>query len=189
MAFNTNTFRKNLVSLANPAHFEIRLSGFNNINIFNKKELAVIDKIPYRAFSSQIPGSYIDTVDRTYSGPRRAVPVGIQFQPIPIMIYEPKTYVVRQIFDKWHKYIANIGQAWNVPYYDNCIAQTLNLTTFDKLGNAVVTYIMHEVYPISVTPIQVDWSYSNSYVVTNVEFQYHRWDVNYHQQRRSEPLD
>ena len=142
MAFNARQFRKNLVSLAHPAHFEMRLTGFDNLNIFTKKELAAIDYIPYRAFSSQIPGSYLDTVDRTYSGPRRAVPVGIQFQPIPIMIYEPKSYIMRQIFDKWHKYIANIGQAWNVPYYDNCVARTLNLTTFDKSGKPIITSVM-----------------------------------------------
>lgn len=189
MAFNTTDFRNKLVSIASPATFEIRLSGFDKINIFNKKERAAIDYIPYRAFSSQIPGTYVDTIDRTYSGPRRMVPIGLQYQSCPIMIYEPKTYMIRQIFDKWHKYISSIGQTWNTPYYDNCIADNLVLTTFDKMGKPIISYIMHEVFPISVTPVQVDWGSSNSYVVTNVEFQFHRWDVNYHYERATNPLD
>lgn len=183
MAFNTERFRSNLVNFAQPNHFEMAFIGPIPKAPFNEAEIKLFDTtFRFRAFSSQLPGRTLDTLERRYSGPSRMVPTGYAYQPMQISILETENHDVRGFFDKWMNLVAS-NDSWYCKYYDDIIVQQLRLELFtrhcwlDSAGGStpVKVYTLHEVYPIAVTATQLDWGSNNTITVINVELQYYIW--------------
>lgn len=186
MAFNAAKFRANLINFAQPNHFELRFIGPLPDGTFNKAETNFFNtNFSFRAFSAQLPGRTLDTLERRYSGPSRMVPTGYVYQPMQISILENEDYDVRGFFDKWMNLVSG-RDSWFCKYYDDLIVQRLVLSLYprnsvnlgkDSAGEAVPSkvYTLHEVYPISVTSSQLDWGSNNVITVITVELQYHMW--------------
>lgn len=186
MAFNTQKFRAELAKskFAQPNHFEIQFVGEPPKLPFQQKELDIFYGMRMKAFSTQLPGMVIDTIERRYHGPTRLIPTGFAFQQLPLMIYETSDHVVRGMFDTWMYGIAE-NKDWFVRYYDDIIVKEMRLSLYEKApqqdsaGEAlpVKTYIFEEVYPISVSAVQLDWSANNTMMGVSVDLQYHRWSI------------
>jgi len=183
MAFNTQVFRKTLdKNYVQPNHYEIEFVGAPPAILKDKSVAAAFNNVKMKCFSTQLPGMVLDVIERRYNGPYRLIPVGFTFQQMPIMLYEDSSYSVRKLFDTWMYSIAEDRDLF-VKYYDDIIAQQMNIYLYKKGAPGakelipVRTYMLEEVYPLSVSPVQLDWSANNTIMGVNIELQYHRWSV------------
>lgn len=183
MAFNTQAFRANLKSFAQPNHFSMSFIGPPKGLNFTEDETRLFDtNFKFRAFSASLPGRNLDTLERRYTGPSRLIPTGYAYQPMTISILETENHDVRGLFDRWMNHVASYD-SWFSKYYDDIIAQELRLELYtrspwlDSAGGAtpVKVYTLKEVYPIAVTATQLDWGSNNNITVINVELQYYIW--------------
>lgn len=186
MAFNTTKFRAEMAknNFAQPCHFELQFVGNPPKLPFQDKELEIFYGMKLKAFSTQLPGMIIDTIERRYHGPTRLIPTGFVYQQLPLMIYENSQHTVRGMFDTWMEGIA-ANKDWFVRYYDDIIVPEMRLSLYerkapsDSAGDAlpIKTYIFEEVYPISVSAVQLDWSATNTLMGVSIDMQYHKWRI------------
>lgn len=183
MAFNTANFRRSMnKGFVQPNHYEIEFVGAPPAILKDKNVSDSFGGAKMRCFAAQMPGMVLDVIERRYSGPYRLIPVGFTFQIMPLMLYEDSDYSVRNLFDTWMYSIAEDRDLF-VKYYDDIIAKQMNIYLYKKGGGAkdemepVRTYMLEEVYPLSVSPIQLDWSANNTVIGVSIELQYHRWSV------------
>lgn len=189
MAFNITEFRNHFHSFSQPNHFDLYFrGGFTNNGFPNGMKHSEYDKyfmangMKHRAFSTQLPGRTLDVVERKYSGPTRLVPTGYVYQALPISIYETREHNVKPFFDKWMETVAQ-HDYWFTKYYDDIIMPNLVLDLYPKnpkissakQATPIATYILSEVYPISMNAVQLDWNTTNALTIINIEIQYHRW--------------
>lgn len=181
MAFNVENFRKYMASgFVQPNHYEIEFVGAPPAILQSSSIYSTFSGVKMKCFSTQLPGMVLDVIERRYSGPYRLIPVGFTFQQLPIMLYEDSYYNVRTLFDTWMYSIAEDRDLF-VKYYDDIIAKQMNIYLYKKGGDGelqpIRTYMLEEVYPLSVSPVQLDWSANNTVMGVNIELQYHRWSV------------
>ncbi len=192
MAFNITEFRNHFLTFAQPNHFDmVFVGGENSAGVglpkamhYNEGDEYFFNRgIKHRAFSTQLPGRTLDVVERKYSGPTRLVPTGYVYQTLPISIYENHANNVKPFFDRWMETISS-HDYWYTKYYDDIIVAELRLHLYPKnaMGDSakdalpIKTYILKEVYPISVNAVQLDWNTTNAMTIINVELQYHHWE-------------
>lgn len=186
MAFNIRNFRSEFRTFSQPNHFDMMFVGQLPLGM---RDYAICEYFSttgmrHRAFSTQLPGRTLDVVERRYSGPTRLIPTGYVYQALPISIYENSAGNVKYFFDKWMSLIAE-QDYWFTKYYDDIIIEDLRLQLYSKLskkdsaGGAVPTktYILKEVFPISVNAVQLDWNTTNAVTIINVELQYYKWQL------------
>lgn len=186
MAFNLKQFRESTKKgFVQPNHYEIEFVGAPPAILKDKEVSNSFNNVKMKCFSTQLPGMVLDVIERRYHGPYRLIPVGFTFQQMPIMLYEDTSYSVRKLFDTWMYSIAEDRDLF-VKYYDDIIAKQMNIYLYKRGFNSnnqttesipVRTYILEEVYPLSVSPVQLDWSANNTVMGVSVELQFHRWSV------------
>lgn len=190
MAFNINKFRSQFNTFAQPNHFDMMFVGGKDGTLPAKMKYNEGDEyffnrgMKHRAFSTQLPGRTLDVVERKYSGPARLIPTGYVYQALPISIYENHANNVKPFFDKWMSLVAE-QDFWYTKYYDDIIVPELRLHLYPKSPKSdsandalpIKTYILTEVYPISVNAVQLDWNTTNALTIINVEIQYHKWKM------------
>ena len=194
MAFNITNFRSQIKTFSQPNHFDMMFNGvpkgFNPSNPdiatfpYNSDNYFHNTGMRYRAFSTHLPGRTLDVVERRYSGPSRLIPTGYVYQALPISIYENHANNVKPFFDRWMSLIAE-NDYWFVKYYDDIIIPELRLHLYSKASTKdsandatpIKTYILSEVFPISINSVQLDWNTTNAVTIINVEIQYHSWKL------------
>ena len=185
MPFNAKNFREKLGTIAKPSMFDLHFINPPSA-IFIEEDKKVFGEIPFRAYSSQLPGINLDTVERRYHGPQRMIPVGYFFQQLNMSIIETADYGMRRIFDHWVTKIAPDKNGYFLNYYDEIIASELLLKVYKKSPNIgsnptdvkpVRTYKLEEVYPITISPIVLDWGYRDTFSAVNIELAYRKWSI------------
>ena len=176
MPFNIKTFRKSLSTIAKPSHFEINFIGLPTA-VFGADAVKRNSGIIYRAYNAQLPGINLDTIERRYHGPLRQIPVNFMYQQLSVAFIENSDYDVRDLFDTWTKNLVLKSNGYFSRYYDEIVAQSVELSLFDTSGDLIRKYRFNEVYPIGISPVGLDWGYRDTFISINVEFAYRSWDV------------
>lgn len=176
MPFNIKTFRKEISTIAKPSYFEINFIGLPTA-VFGANSVKRNEGIVYRAYNAQLPGINLDTIERRYHGPQRQIPVNFMYQQLSIAFIENSDYDVRDLFDTWTKNLVLQSNGYFSRYYDEIVAQSVELTLYNTVGAIVRKYRFNEIYPIGVSPIGLDWGYRDTFMSINVELAYRSWDV------------
>lgn len=205
MPFNAKTFREKIGTIAKPSLFDLHFVNPPSA-IFVEQDKALFQDIPFRGYSAQLPGINMDTLERRYHGPQRMLPVGYFYQPFNISIIETADYNMRKLFDHWVHKIAPDSNGYFLNYYDEIIASELlvkvykRAPAFQTITNTatsfavpftsssdtatlitdvkpVRTYKLEEVYPLTVSPIVLDWGYRDTFSAVNIELAYRKWSI------------
>lgn len=211
MAFNTLKLRESLAlsNPASPAYFELRFVKMPNIFLKGKddSEPAVnqyvrnrggrvqkwgdnFQDFKMRCSETDLPARQLMTQERRYSGPQRLIPYGAIYSTLNVNLIEGKNLRMRELFDTWQDCIFGTSgirdyQVYRPRYYDDIIGD-LMLDIYDKSGNVVRSYLITDVFPVSVNPSQLSWSGDSQVMTVPVEFAYHEfvakseWDNSKH---------
>jgi hypothetical protein len=140
------------------------------------KAATLLKKATWLAQQAEQPARQIDTQERRYNGPMKAVPIGHTYTTINVDFVENREYDVREFFTWWQESLQDPATAYRVPYYNEFVVD-MHIELYDVDGRIMRRYIVYDAYPITITTSQMGWSMVNQSMVTNIEFQYYRWEL------------
>ena len=106
--------------------------------------------------SVQLPGLNLNTAQIRTFGEIREMPYEMNYDPVTFTFYVDGDMIIKGIFDQWIQSI-NIGNTRNFNYYKNYISDTVKIMVEDLTDNVKYIVTLYEVYPKTVTPIQMGY--------------------------------
>lgn len=181
MAFNADQFRGALVDDgARPNLFEVEL-GFPSY-VQNVASLA-----RFMVKTAQLPGSTLGSVPMQYFGREVKVAGNRTFADWTVTIINDENFAIRNAMDAWMRGIndnvSNIrdnrarntvagGQLFGT---NGGYASDAVVTQYRKTGGAAKKYRFVGMFPIDITPIDLDWGSNDAVEEFSVTFQYQYW--------------
>ena len=141
--------------------------------------------------SASLPGAQILSSDhrRMGYGPFDRRPFGIQVTDIPLTFFVDNKGYILKLFNNWFNNIINYDfragehgssptkqQLFEVNYRANYLSTVL-IHTFDHTANEIITYILHEAFPIQMGDVTVAWSENDSFSVIPVQFTFRTYNT------------
>lgn len=143
--------------------------------------------LTFRAHITDMPARNLESIDRRYAGPMRNVPVGHTYTTLQIQFIEGADRKTRDTLDKWQSSIMDSQDGWSVPYYNEVVAEYIELRLFNRnAGNSgkgnpaakpAAVYRFYEAYPITIGASQLSWNSKNQIISVPVEMAFHRWEA------------
>ena len=188
MAFNVNQFRSQLTGDgARPNLFQCSLSfpGLASSNgatapggIQDNVNLAT--KFTFMARAAQLPGSTVNQVPVNYFGRELKFSGNRTFPEWTVTIINDEDFRLRDAFEKWMSGLnSHVNNLRGISFRDNGGYQQDGLITqFGKTGDIIKQYKFVGMFPIDVSPIELDWGANDSIEEYAVTFAYQWWESN-----------
>jgi hypothetical protein len=122
----------------------------------------------------QLPGLNVNTAPVRSYGEVREAPYEFNYEPINIQFYVDTNMDVKIFFDRWIKSIQN-GNRRTFNYYKDYICNQMDITVEDLQDKARYMVRLYEVYPKSVSAIQMDYA-AKDVMKIQVQLMYKYWD-------------
>jgi hypothetical protein len=123
---------------------------------------------------ASLPSSTIANIEVPFRGRKLQVAGDRTFDPWSITVINDNDFDVRHAFEQWMNGInsnaGNTGAISPASYMAQMYVQQL-----DKKGKPIRTYTMHEVFPTSLSAIELDYGAENTIEEFTVEFQVNWW--------------
>lgn len=173
-----------------PNLFDVRLYGLNT----NWSGLGT-DNITFKARATSIPGSNLGTVGLYYFGRPIVFGGNRTYDPWSIAVimdendYDAASGGLRGLFEKWIDFInGNNTNARNTAALTPASSSTTNtgnssngyfcsgvVRHLGKQGNVLAAYKMENCFPVSISPMSLDWGANGSIGEFQVSFALHYW--------------
>ena len=165
-------------------------------NTWPSEKIGDTKKLSMFCNSASLPGAQVLSSDhrRLGYGPFDRRPFGIQVTDIPLTFFVDNDGYILSLFNNWfnniinydfrageHGYSKTNQQLFEVNYRTKYLS-TIHIHTFDHLSNDILTYTLHEAFPIQMGDITVAWAENDSYSVVPVQFTFRTYNTN--KQRR-----
>ena len=174
MAFNVTEFRANLLGDgARPNLFQVSLTFPTVAN----SQIAG-QRISFLAKTAQLPGSTIGTVPLYYFGREMKFAGNRTFPDWTITIINDEDFNVRNGFEKWmdslnsHSLNTRNPAAFNQTLYSSDAA----VTQFAKIGTPLKKYNFVGLFPVDLSPIELDWGSNDAIEEFSVTLAYQYWE-------------
>lgn len=174
MAFNVNQFRSQMTGDgARPNLFEVSMPFPGFSNPANAQQ-----KMTFMCKTAQLPGSTIGVVPVQYFGRELKFAGNRTFTEWTVTILNDEDFKVRNAFELWmnglnsHRFNLRNTNFQNSSQYST----QATVTQFSKTGEALKSYTFVGMFPIDVTPIDVDWSANDTIEEFSVTFAYQWWE-------------
>ena len=196
MAFNLDAFRASLqYDGARPNLFEVIMVPPTAL----ADSLSAGQKMRFMARSAQLPGKTIGSVPVFYMGREIKVPGNAMFQEWTLTIMNDEDFMIRKVMERWHGAInahqANVRQGGFLNF--NGYSVNASVVQYSKLGTGGVSgagrgggasiaqdgssgirkYNFVGMWPIDVSPIDLDWGANDQIEEFVVTFAYQWWEV------------
>lgn len=162
MAFNINEF-KNAMNFdgARPNLFEVRLPVFDQ-------------KLAFTCKTAQIPGSTIGTVEIPYFGRVVKIAGNRTFPEWTVSILNDEDFLIRNQLEEWmariNSHEGNVASENYEGYsFDGTVLQ------YAKSGSVIKGYTFVGMFPIDISPIELDWGANDTIEEYSVTFAYQYW--------------
>lgn len=125
--------------------------------------------------SAQLPGSDITDIEVFYRG--RAVHVAGErtFQPWTISVYNDTDFLIRDSFEAWSHLMVNFdatnGQPTTLQYQADATVFQL-----DRNNQVLKSYKFHDMWPVSIGPIELSFDNNNSIEEFQVQLQFNYFE-------------
>lgn len=176
MPFNVAEFRANMIGDgARPNLFEVSLT-FPTIA---QNSTAASQKATFMAKTAQLPGSTIGTVPVFYFGRELKFAGNRTFTDWTVNIINDEDFTIRRSLESWmnaiNSHAGNLrnGAASSPTGYTVDAA----VTQYGKTGNTLKSYKFVGMYPLDVSPIDLDWSSNDTIEEYAVTFAYQWWET------------
>jgi hypothetical protein len=175
MAFDVSNFRSKLISDgARPNLFEV------NITLPTAGGVPSLgDKLTFMAKSAQLPGSTIGTANLYYFGREMKFPGNRTFADWTITVINDEGFEIRRAFEVWMSNISShTTNMRNTDFVNNTgYSKDGKVIQYSKSGDTLQTYDFKGMFPIDISPIELDWGTNDSIEEFSITFAYQYWTV------------
>jgi len=180
MAFNANYFRSSLVyDGARPNLFDVFLT-FPATTVFGQFNSAATNLSRFMVKATQLPGSTIGSIPMHYMGREVKFAGNRTFADWTVTIVNDESNYIRSAFEQWmdtintNKGNARLASALRPDDYQ----ATAVINQYGKIDDVspTVKYTMVGMFPVDITPIELDWSSNDSIEEFSVTFAYQYWE-------------
>ena len=172
--FSVASFSSQISShgLASPNKFEVIFSAIPGTEAHERKQLNLMcDQV-------SLAGRDVQAVlDLQYGIRRQVVYNAPAYTPLSVSFICTDNMEEKRILDKWNNKCVNTTKGFDVAYYDDYVGH-LDVYVLDRSGKKR-TYHMHyhEVYPKTVTAVEMNHGTTNAAMRVTAEIQYAYWST------------
>ena len=191
MAFNVSQFTNQLVNDgARPNLFKVQIPNLpiplaNNAKVNN---LTAGGKLEFMARAAQLPGSSLGTVPIYYFGREVKLAGNRSFADWSLTIINDEDFVIRNSIETWmnniNSHVGNVRGSGNGPL--STVATNLDngLNTYScdgsvyqygKDSSVIQQYNVIGMFPVDLSPIDLNWESNNTIEEFTVTFTYQYW--------------
>jgi hypothetical protein len=188
MAFNVNQFRSQLTGDgARPNLFECTLtfpilasSGGATSPGAVQDNVSLTEKFTFMARAAQLPGSTVNQIPVNYFGRELKFSGNRTFPEWTVTIINDEDFRLRDAFEKWmHGLNSHVTNTRGVSFGNALGYQQDGLVTqYGKSGEIIKEYTFVGMFPIDVSPIELDWGANDTIEEYAVTFAYQWWESN-----------
>jgi hypothetical protein len=190
--FSISNFKTAIGKPVRPNLFRAILRGWENNavlgGLFASYGVSDINDFSFRCEKAELPGRSIATSDDTGGGgPALKLPYDVTYNDIQLSIICSTDMKERAFFESWIDSI--VGPAGSsdgasngglVSYFqDYARGVTLEVQQLDESGKVLLSYILNDVYPTVISPMNATWEEVNSYQRFGVTlfYRYHKFTI------------
>jgi hypothetical protein len=136
-------------------------------------------KFTFMARAAQLPGSTVNQIPQFYFGRELKFSGNRSFPEWTVTIINDEDFIIRDAFEKWmsglDSHVANL----RTPEFikgDNGYQQDGFVTQYGKTGDIIKRYKFVGLFPIDVSPIELDWGANDTIEEYAVTFAYQWWE-------------
>ena len=175
MSFNVQSFRSQMVlDGARPNLFECRLT-FPLIG----DAAGVAEKYTFMARAAQLPGSTVNQVPVNYFGRELKFAGNRTFPEWTVTVINDEDFMVRKAFERWmsgmNSHVGN-RRIESFAKGDGGYQQDGSVNQFGKTGGIIKAYRFVGMFPIDLSPIDLDWGANDTIEEYSVTFAYQWWE-------------
>jgi len=188
MAFNVQQFRSQLTGDgARPNLFECTLtfpvlasSGGATSPGAIQDNVGLTEKFTFMARAAQLPGSTVNQIPVNYFGRELKFSGNRTFPEWTVTIINDEDFKLRDAFEKWmHGLNSHVTNTRGVSFGNALGYQQDGLVTqYGKSGEIIKEYNFVGMFPIDVSPIELDWGANDTIEEYAVTFAYQWWESN-----------
>ena len=175
MAFSVNDFRSQLIGDgARPNLFEVQLQFPSYVDLGN----AAARKSTFLVKSAQLPGSTMGLVPMFYFGRESKLAGNRTFQDWTVQIINDEDFLIRNALEQWHAGLndntLNIRDP-SADVVDGGYGADAIVRQYSKSGDIIKEYNMIGMWPIDISPIEVDWGANDTIEEFTATFALQYW--------------
>jgi hypothetical protein len=175
MAFDVNQFRTQLIGDgARPNLFEAQVQFPNYVSLGGVAGA----KSRFLIKAAQLPGSTIGIVPLQYFGREVKLAGNRTYQDWTIQIINDEDFVIRKAMEQWinglNDPVRNVRIA-QAEVVDGGYGTDALITHFGKTGDVIKTYQIIGMFPVDVSPIEVDWAANDTIEEFTVTLAFQYW--------------
>jgi hypothetical protein len=188
MAFNVQQFRSQLIGDgARPNLFQCSLnfpilasSGGALSPGGVQDNINLTEKFTFMARAAQLPGSTVNQIPVNYFGRELKFAGNRTFPEWTVTIINDEDFSLRDAFEKWmHGLNSHVTNTRALSFENSLDYQTdAVVTQFGKAGDILKQYQLVGMFPIDVSPIELDWGANDTIEEYAVTFAYQWWESN-----------
>lgn len=186
MPFDIGAFRSTLsLDGARPNLFEVSMS-FPSVatsenaagNGGGSNGLGVAEQMTFFCRAAQLPGSTVNQVPLNYFGRELKFAGNRIFTEWTVTIINDEDFKLRNAFERWmnglnsHRGNLRNSAFTSPPSY----TQDATVTQYAKTGEAIKAYKFIGMFPMDISPIEVDWAANDTIEEYAVTFAYQWWE-------------
>jgi len=183
-AFSPDKFRSSFANgIASNAYFQFRLARVPKF-MEGKVNADVLRTIPMRVQKAAIPDMAIQTNPVTFGG---GLPILYPYEnstsPLTLDILSSSNLWEREFFTAWQNYIIDYNTTdknptFNIAYYDDYVADAY-VDYYNEEGERTTIFKFQDIYPKTLTQVDLDWSSTDAVMTFSVELSYSYWGIDY----------
>lgn len=139
------------------------------------------EKVTFMARAAQLPGSTVNQIVQPYFGREVKFAGNRTFQDWTITIINDEDFVIRNAFENWlnglNSHVRNVRTAAFMTALDG-YQRDAAITQYGKDGDIIKFYKFVGMFPIDLSPIEVDWASNDTIEEFSVTFAYQWWESN-----------
>lgn len=186
MAFNIQGFRSAMnLDGARPNLFEVAMTfpqvataGVPPAAVAGSDGLGVAEQFRFFCRAAQLPGSTVNAIPVNYFGRELKFAGNRTFTEWTVTILNDEDFKIRNAFELWlnglnsHRgNLRNAAFASSTSYGVDAV-----VTQFAKTGEALKSYKFVGMFPMDISPIEVDWAANDTIEEYSVTFAYQWWE-------------
>lgn len=167
-SFSVSDFRSNLkLGGARPTLFEVRLFTPPGLNLS-------LQKSPLLIRTAEIPQSTGGTIRVPYFGREVKFAGDRQFPAWTVTVINDEDFKIRNEVEKWSNAINSMRGNLRL-VNGNDYKANATVTQFSKRGDTLRTYKFEGLFPVSISPIGLDWNDTDQIETFQITFEFDDW--------------
>lgn len=184
MAFNIQQFRSALsLDGARPNLFECRMSfpeiaGTIPPARSGADGLSTAEQFTFFCRAAQLPGSTVNAIPMPYFGRELKFAGNRQFAEWTVTIINDEDFKIRNSIELWMNGLNSHRNNLRNPSFESPASYQKDATViqYGKTGEALKSYTFIGMFPIDLSPIELDWASNDQIEEYQVTFTYQWWE-------------